>query len=341
MHSCRAAIVAYALSIVGCATAAGTDTPTEDPGPDQVPGDPSTDDPGTGAPSPGDPSAGSSGPQDCTDQEGPCVASGAVTTPGADDKTGAGSAVTANSLPTHYPLWVLQLNLCNSGIAKCYDGGKSVPEAATVIQNNAPDVVTLNEVCQSDVAQLSTTLASVYSGSTVVWAFKAAGDRRTSGPYKCKNGQDYGIGIIAHIPGSYAGHQIFSGLYASQDTASAEQRAWLCIAAAGSYYACTTHLASTSGSVALSQCKDLMSNIIRSVRTTAGGYLPTVVGGDLNMKYKGSPNAQDCVPAGTYRKGDGDVQHIMATTDLAFSSSRTIGMSHTDHDGWFVAMTAP
>jgi hypothetical protein len=31
----------------------------------------------------------------------------------------------------------------------------------------------------------------------------------------------------------------------------------------------------------------------------------------------------------------------MATADFVFSSSRRIGMSHTDHDGWFVALTAP
>jgi hypothetical protein len=47
------------------------------------------------------------------------------------------------------------------------------------------------------------------------------------------------------------------------------------------------------------------------------------------------------VPAGYFRKGDSDVQHILATTDFAFSSSRKIAMSHTDHDGWFVALTAP
>jgi hypothetical protein len=31
----------------------------------------------------------------------------------------------------------------------------------------------------------------------------------------------------------------------------------------------------------------------------------------------------------------------MATTDFTFSSSHTIAMTHTDHDGWFVALTAP
>jgi hypothetical protein len=312
MHSCKAAVVTCALFFVGCAAAAGTAS-----------------------------SAGDSIPEDCTDLEGPCVQSGVITTPDVDSKVEAGLGAIASSLPTHYPFWVLQMNLCNSGLAGCYDGGRSVPEAATVIQNSAPDVVTLNEICQNDVVQLSSTLASVYSGSTVVWAFKAATDRRTNAPYKCKNGQDYGIGLIAHIPGTYLGHQISSGIYASQDTTSAEERAWLCIHATGSFYACTTHLASTSGTVALNQCKDLMNNIIPSVRSAGGGYAPTVVGGDLNMKFNGSPNVQNCVPAGYFRKGDGDVQHVMATTDLAFSSSRTIAMVHTDHDGWFVALTAP
>jgi hypothetical protein len=307
MHACKIAVVTALAA--GCA-AAGTESPAD-----------------------------TSNPQDCTDREGPCVQSGVIT-PDVDTKLDVGLAAAASALPTRYPFWVLQLNLCNSGLAGCYDGGKSVPEASTVIQNNAPDVVTLNEICSGDVVTLSNTLAAVYSGSTVVWAFKAATDRRTSAPYKCKNGQDYGIGLVVHIPGTYAGHQVFSGIYASQDTASAEERAWLCLRANASFYACTTHLASTSGTIAMNQCKDLMNNIVPSVRS-ATGYAPTVIGGDLNMKYKGSPNAQDCVPAGYYRKGDSDVQHIMATSDLAFSSSRKIGMAHTDHDGWFVATTAP
>ncbi len=252
----------------------------------------------------------------------------------------ADAIVRPDALPSKYPLWVLQMNLCNSGIASCYDNGKSVPEAATVIKGSAPDLVTLNEVCQPDVATLAATLSSVYTGSTVVWAFKAAQNRGTGAPYKCKNGQDYGIGVIAHIPAPYNGYQTFSGIYASQDTSSAEERAWLCLYATGNFYACTTHLASTSGTVALAQCKDLMNTQIPAVRA-AGGYKPTLIGGDLNLKYKGSPDAQSCVPGGYYRKGDGDVQHIMATTDLVFSSSKTIPMSHTDHDGWFVAVTAP
>ncbi len=269
---------------------------------------------------------------DCADPSTGCAQSGVIapTTP-----------VATTALPARYPFWVLQLNLCNSGIAKCFQGGAAVPEGAGVITSTAPDVVTLNEVCAPDVAQLATTLAGVYSSSTVVWAFKAARNRGTGGPFKCKNGTDYGVGVVAHVPGTFNGAQTFSGIYANQDPGSSEERAWLCINAVGNFYACTTHLAAGNGPVALAQCKDLTNNLIPAVRAAGGGYAPTAIGGDFNLKFRGSPDVQSCVPGGYYRKGDGDVQHIFATTDLAFSSSRKINMSRTDHDAWFVATTAP
>jgi hypothetical protein len=285
---------------------------------------------------PAEPAARAAVREDCEAGAGSCVRTGVVVS----DPEAAEQGVVAGALPSRYPFWVLQLNLCNSGFASCYKGGQSIPEGQAVIQSNAPDVVTLNEICENDVPQLASTLAAVYSGSTVVWAFKAANDRRTNAAYKCKNGQGYGIGILAHVPGTYSGHTTYSGIYASQDTGSNEMRAWLCVAATGSYYACTTHLA-TVGSVALNQCKHLMNTAIPSVRASGGGYRPTVMGGDLNLKYGWIPDAQSCVPSGYFRKGDGDVQHVMATTDFTFSSSKKISMTYTDHVGWFVALTAP
>jgi hypothetical protein len=275
---------------------------------------------------------------DCADALGQCVVSGS-SVPQADEISSR--EVEISTLPSRYPFWVLQLNLCNSGFAGCYENGASVPEAAAVIQRHAPDVVTLNEVCQNDVVALHATLADVYSGSTVVWAFKAANDKRTGGPYKCKNGQDYGVGVLAHIPAPYAGYQTYSGVYPMQDSTSNEHRAWLCIAATGNYYACTTHLTNNSGSTALNQCNHLMRTAIPAMQAAAGGARPTVMGADLNLRYGGSPNAQSCVPPGYYRKGDGSVQHIMASADLTFHSSAKITMQRTDHDGWFLKLTAP
>ena len=91
----------------------------------------------------------------------------------------------------------------------------------------------------------------------------------------------------------------------------------------------------------MNQCKYLMNTAIPSVRASGGAYRPTVMGGDLNLKYGWIPDVQSCVPSGYFRKGDGSVQHIMATTDFTFSSSKKITLSHTDHPGWFVALTAP
>ena len=64
---------------------------------------------------------------------------------------------------------------------------------------------------------------------------------------------------------------------------------------------------------------------------------PSVVGGVVYLENNGSPNIQNCVPSGWYRKGDGDVQHWFIRNELTFDFSREIGLAHTDHPGWLVA----
>src|SRR5690606_29976807 len=59
--------------------------------------------------------------------------------------------VTVDALPSGYAFETLQLNLCNSGVASCYAGGRSIGEAISVIANESPSLVTLNEICRSDV----------------------------------------------------------------------------------------------------------------------------------------------------------------------------------------------
>ncbi len=235
------------------------------------------------------------------------------------------------------PFRVLQMNLCDSGIAGCYTG-RSVAAAATVIRAEAPDVVTLNEVCQEDVYALDQTLTDAYPGG-VGWAFKAATDRRTGAEFRCRNGQPYGIGLLVHIAAPDRGYTTHGGIYPDQDAADPEERAWLCIYAIADFYACTTHLASTSPTVALAQCAYLLASAIPSVRTRSG-YRPTVLGGDLNLRYGGSPDVRSCVPSGYLRQDDGAVQQIVATSDFTVSSSRMIGMDGTtDHPCLLVALT--
>jgi hypothetical protein len=261
-------------------------------------------------------------------------------TPGVAARPVPHGAVLPGALPTGYQFWTLQLNLCNSGIAGCYEGGQSIPEAAAVIRSWWPDVVTLNEICRGDVQDvLYPAMQQAWSGQQAFWAFAPALNKAQNAPYQCANGDQYGIGIVGHLVGTTATVTTVSGHYPDQDGGN-EGRAWLCVRAGGQYDACTTHLSKT-GSVALKQCRYLMNTVIPGTVWTSAGRTQTVVGGDLNLRYGGSPNAQDCVPPGWFRKGDGSVQHILATNDLRFVGSRKVGLQHTDHPGWLVIVGAP
>lgn len=218
---------------------------------------------------------------------------------------------------------VLQLNICHSGHAGCYTGAEPVmAKAVAVITANRPQVLSVNEACAGDVGRLQTAMGA----SRAVFV---AARTRAGGPVTCTNGQEYGNILI--VAAALAGAEPQTGLYANQDTSN-EMRAWACLPA-GTLSACTTHLSARSGSVALAQCKELLG------RAAAFGG-PTVVAGDMNLRYQGSPNVQDCNPAGFYRKGDGALQHVFARTSLAFVSGTKISMSGTtDHPAWLVTTT--
>ncbi|MDF5754439.1 hypothetical protein [Spongiactinospora sp. TRM90649] len=222
---------------------------------------------------------------------------------------------------------VLQLNLCHSGVnTSCFTGDRVITKARSVITSVDPAVLSLNEICSGDVAPLREAMGS----SQVV--FKAA-ERPDGSPVKCVNGQDYGNALM--VDSAYAGTVTETGRYAAQDGGS-EKRVWACVSG-GAVAACTTHL-STTGSVALNQCRELMNGPV--TRYAAGR--PAVMSGDLNMRYQGSPNVQNCVPSGFFRKGDGSVQHVTASTRFTFVGTRSISMSGTtDHPAWQVTLSLP
>ncbi|MER7456734.1 endonuclease/exonuclease/phosphatase family protein [Micromonospora sp. NPDC126480] len=248
----------------------------------------------------------------------------------------AGSSATGTTGPP--TLRVLQMNLCNSGQAGCYTG-RSVAQAGEVIRAEAPDLVTLNEVCRDDVSRLERALTEVRPGGTVVSAFAAARHGRTGEPYRCRNGQQYGIGLLASVPAPYRGHTVHSGIYPMQDPVDPEHRAWLCVDAVGAFHACTTHLAYTSAFLALDQCTHLLRTAIPALHRQAG-YRPTVLSGDLNLRPGGAPDVRACLPPGYLRVGDGAVQQVVATTDLAIGPRRSIDMAGTtDHASFLVTLT--
>ena len=253
----------------------------------------------------------------------------AVTLPG-----GAAASGTAGAPP----LRLLQMNLCDSGIAACYTG-RSVPEAVAVIRAEAPDVVTVNEVCEPDVPALAAAMAAAHPAGTVVRVFTPAADRRTDGPFHCLDGQRYGIGLLLRLPSGHTRHREYHGIYPAQDNRDPEERVWVCVDAEAGPVACTTHLASTSATVALAQCRYLFGTVLPSVRAR-DGYRPVVLGGDLNLREGGSPDVRSCVPAGYPRRGDGGVQHVVATPEFAVASAARLDLAGTtDHPGLVVKLT--
>jgi len=233
---------------------------------------------------------------------------------------------------------VLQLNLCSSGIAGCYTG-RSTAEAAAVIRAEAPDLVTLNEVCQDDVSTLERALADVVPGGVVASAFQAARDGRTGDAYRCRNGQQYGIGLVSRwpsVPGSSAG----GGIYPAQDRQDPEERAWLCVdvAATPAVTVCTTHLAYTKREVTIAQCRYLFDTVIAELRAQDGAA-SLVLGGDLNLGSGDSADLKSCLPAGSAVADDGVQQHVVVTPEFVVDSSRTIDLrGATDHPALLVTL---
>lgn len=237
------------------------------------------------------------------------------------------------------PVRVLQLNLCGSGIAGCYTG-RSTAEAAAVIHAARPDLITLNEVCQDDMPVLRQALAEVMPGGAVTSAFQAALDRRTGEAWRCRNGSQYGIGVVSRwpsVPGSSAG----GGIYPIQDSEDPEERAWLCldVAATPAVAVCTTHLADTDREVAAAQCGYLFRTVIAELRHARDVAAPLVVGGDLNLGSGDRPELKSCLPAGSGLVDDGGQQHVVATPEYVVDTSRTIDLrGTTDHPGLLVTL---
>jgi endonuclease/exonuclease/phosphatase family metal-dependent hydrolase len=233
------------------------------------------------------------------------------------------------------PLDVLQLNLCNSGMAPCWTQGRAVTRAADLVREQRPDVVTLNEVCRDDVDAVRRAMRGLPQDGVVVSAFRPTGDRPSGGPVQCTDGQDFGVGIVVRIAAPYRGHQVASGIYTAQDPADPEIRVWACVVATGQFRACVTHLAAIGGGIALAQCRQLMADGL------GGGALPVLVGGDFNLGPRGRADIRSCVPPGMARVDDGGVQNVVVdSADFAVTGRRAADVRRTtDHPGLLVGTT--
>jgi hypothetical protein len=223
---------------------------------------------------------------------------------------------------------MLQLNLCNSGHlgVACYRDGWSLAAAVQLVEAVHPDVVTVNEVCDSDVVPLRQAL-----GNTGGAVFQAVWDLAAADWMHCSGGRGwYGVAVLARERLRDGGR---GGLFppALQARGANELRAYVC-GGFVSFVACTAHPQSPrSGSeradaaVALAQCRYVTTALL------PGHLGPAVFGGDLNLTWPGPAGAQRCVPPGWHRKGDGGFQHIMYSPAFEHAGTVTYPVRGTDH----------
>ena len=230
---------------------------------------------------------------------------------------------------------VLQVNLCNSGRADCYAGGRAVDRAAVLVRQHRPDMVSLNEVCRGDVDVVEQALTANADGSAAASAFEPVTDRSSQEPVRCENGQEFGDGVLVVLPAAARGSRAYSGTYPVQDPEDVEQRGWACIDLTPVFAACTTHASSTSTTVALAQCRHLLTSVVPMIRQDPRE--PTILGADLNIPAGGSSNLQGCLPPGYRSTDDGAVQHVVVSPGATIRSREVLDMrGTTDHPGLLV-----
>jgi hypothetical protein len=234
---------------------------------------------------------------------------------------------------------VLQMNLCDSGLAGCYTGGRSIREAAALIRRlagagTAPDIVAVNEVCVRDVNALLPVLASIWPGDYTWSLFAPALDRATGpvpAPFQCLNRDAYGSGLVGHAPpADFHGVSALVGRYADQSS-DREERAYACAYLAGNLYACVTHLAAEDHRIAFRQCQDLLRQVLPGFVRREGAPLATVVSGDFNLVDQPRPyTVGGCVPQGSHRTGDNSLQHVVVAGGTV-EQHAIFPMRYTDH----------
>jgi hypothetical protein len=256
----------------------------------------------------------------------------------------AASNPTGTSRPTIGPgettLRVLQMNLCNSGRAECYSGGSAVSMAVALVHDHEPGMVSLNEVCRDDVDVLEQAMSTTFPAATIASAFQAAQDRLARAPVRCQNGQEFGDAVLAVVPSRAHGFRRYSGLFPDQDLNDPEERVWVCIDLVTQLAACTTHTSSTSRSVALAQCRYMLSSAAPTVSRDSGD--PIILGADLNLAASGSPSPQSCLPRGYRSTDDGALQDVVVSSGIEPRSHSVIDMrGTTDHPGLLVEVLLP
>jgi endonuclease/exonuclease/phosphatase family metal-dependent hydrolase len=231
-----------------------------------------------------------------------------------------GSTSASAAPPPGRTYTLLQMNLCLSGIAGCYQRvryPKGILNVVARIRALHPDAVTLNEACRGDIQEIARRTGYHMRYSIVKYG---------AGPLRCIDPGDRGVfgdALLTRAP--IVGSQ--TEPFASQR--SKEQRRWLCARTRVGVQVCTAHLASPASVEAAAnapQCAELG----QILRHRAGGR-PLIFGGDVNR-------VASCAPAGFWTRDDiaghedAGSQQVYGTPQLTSPTPQVTETSYTDHD---------
>jgi endonuclease/exonuclease/phosphatase family metal-dependent hydrolase len=234
----------------------------------------------------------------------------------------------SDTAPSGSSVALLQMNLCLSGQAGCYDAttrAHLLDEAAAQIRAHDPEAATISEACRRDVAELARR-----TGYELTFAAVDYG----GAPLPCIDPRGrglFGIAVLTRDTVTATGNRALTA------RADPEERRWVCATTSGGVTACTAHLSTrlTSGEQADNdaQCREL--------RSVLAGYErrgTTMFGGDLNR-------TSTCAPTGMWSARDTaatqspGLQHIYGSGSLDESSVSVAEATYTDHDFLLAAGT--
>jgi endonuclease/exonuclease/phosphatase family metal-dependent hydrolase len=215
---------------------------------------------------------------------------------------------------------LMQMNLCLSGFAGCYDKvayPAGVQEAVARIREADPDAVTLNETCSGDVAQIARRTGYHVRFSTVTVSGEPLACVRPGGR------GHFGDAVLTKAAIESAdGHDF-------EAQAGIEWRRWLCVSTRVGVDVCTAHLATRSPAGAAvndAQCAELAALLERRAATRT-----VIFGGDVNRSGA-------CAPERAWTRNDssGDqapgLQGVYGNGALRSPAAELLPAAHTDHD---------
>jgi endonuclease/exonuclease/phosphatase (EEP) superfamily protein YafD len=238
---------------------------------------------------------------------------------GVSDST-ASDPTTSGSPPRGSKYTLMQMNLCLSGFAGCYQKAAYpavVEEAVTRIRQAQPDAVTFNEACGNDVALIADRTGYHLRFSRVFYL----GER-----LRCVQPGDRGLfgnAVLTKAAIESTDSQDF------ETQAGPERRRWLCVTTRVDVDVCTAHL-NTRTPIELAgndgQCAELTALLAR--RAAAG---TVIFGGDVNRR-------SHCAPEGFWTGTDGSggrspgIQHVYGSGGLRSPSTEVVPATYSDHN---------